>query len=88
MTDQDLFHAQQRIAALERKVSDLYERIGKSVPKIWSFKALASATRHSAAAGAAEKAKTVRARPREWSPGVPVVAGSGQACPRHLPATA
>ena len=33
MTDQELFNAQQRIAALERKVSDLYERIGQAEPR-------------------------------------------------------
>jgi ribosomal protein L7/L12 len=36
VTDQDLSHAQQRIAALERKVSDLYERIGKEEPQFGS----------------------------------------------------
>ena len=35
MTDQDLFHAQQRIAVLEQ-VSDLYERIGKEEPQFGS----------------------------------------------------
>ena len=33
MTDQEIFNAQQRIAALERKVADLYERIGQAEPQ-------------------------------------------------------
>ena len=33
VSDQDLFNAQQRIAALERKVADLYERIGQAEPQ-------------------------------------------------------
>ncbi|HYH60651.1 MAG TPA: hypothetical protein VD766_02185 [Solirubrobacterales bacterium] len=33
MSDHELFNAQQRIAALERKVADLYERIGQAEPQ-------------------------------------------------------
>ena len=36
MTDQEIFNAQQRIAALERKVADLYERIGQEEPQFGS----------------------------------------------------
>jgi ribosomal protein L7/L12 len=33
MTDQEIFNVQQRVAALERKVADLYERIGQAEPQ-------------------------------------------------------
>jgi ribosomal protein L7/L12 len=36
VSDRDLFEAQQRIAMLERKVADLYQRIGKDEPQ-WGF---------------------------------------------------